>query len=277
MNWTMNRTEVGALRFLQTKRMSVTELSANLSRNLPWTSECVSHLEALGLVERERVGNTVFASLARTPLGRSLEVLLAEESVLNLDALFTNSGMLLLPLLLSPGHSSKDLAARSGASLRCVKAHLSRWRRMGVVLLDKGVYHLNPRHRRLSDYLRNYSDLRNSSVLRSDYPEAVIVWQWRDEFIFSTDGKLDDDRYVPAGVSRLDSFNYDLAHTREYYINATDGAGVPEEEALVQALLLDSNNPRVKRIIKNTVGIDYGTMLDRAGKYGLKTKVRELI
>jgi len=273
----MNRTEVGALRFLQTKRMSVTELSVNLSRNLPWTSECVNHLEALGLVERERVGNTVFASLARTQLGRSLEVLLAEESVLNLEALFTNSGMLLLPLLLSPGHSSKALAARLGASWRSVKAHLSRWRRMGVVLLDKGVYNLNPRHKRLSDFLRNYSDFRNSSILRGDHPEAVIVWQWRDEFIFSTDGKLDDGYYVPAGVSRLDSFNYNLVHTREYYTNSTNGAQVSEEEALVQALLLDSNNPRVKRLIKNTDGIDHGTMLVRAGKYGLKTKVRELI
>lgn len=278
MTWSLNKTEVLALRLLRGRSLSVSELAGALSKSLPFASECLSHLEALGLVERKRSGNRVLASLSASPLGQSLALLMSEQAMLNLEALFSGSGLRLLPLLLEPGLSASELVSRSGLSLRSVRGYLPRWRRMGVVLLAGGKYSVNPRYKLLAGFLRKFSDYKNYYFLRETFPQAVIVWQWRDEFMFSVDTKIKDSRFTPAGVSRLDDFEYELVHTNEYYIYRVDKIQVPEEEALVQALYVDPDNPRIKRLFKvHWANVNKEKLLEHASKYGLKTKIGKIV
>lgn len=273
MNWKMNKTEVAALLLLNDGSMTVGELAASLSRAMSWTSECLTHLEAMGIVERKRVGYTVFISLSKTPMGQSLATLMTEDATLNLEAALADSGLLLLPLLLSPGGSGRYLARESKLSIRTVKTHLSRWRRMGVVLLDNGTYFLNPRHERLSKFVKRFSEFKNSAELGEKHPQARIVWQWRNEFIFSTDDEVTE--YRAAGVTRLDDFKYNLFHTNQYYMTGQDP--ISEEEALVQALMIDPNNPRMKRVIRDNANTNKQSLLLHAAKYGMKKKVDEAL
>jgi predicted transcriptional regulator len=278
MMWSLNKTEVLALRLLRGKSRSVSELAGVLSKSLSFTSESVRHLGELGLAERERRGNRVSVSLSATPLSQSLALLMSEEPMLNLEALFSGSGLRLLPLLLEPGSSANELASRSGLSLRSVKGYLPRWRRMGVVLLTGGKYSVNLRYKLLADFLRKFSEYRNNSFLHETFPQAVIVWQWRDEFMFSVDIKIKDPKFVPAGVSRLDDFEYELVHTNEYYLYRTDKTRVSEEEALVQALYVDPDNPRIKRLFKvHWENVNKEKLLELASKYGLKTKIGKMV
>lgn len=280
LKWSMNKTEVQALRTLQGKKMSVSELAMNLSKSLSWTSECVNHLKYLGFLEKERKKeyNNVFVSISRTPLGESLSVLKSEEPMLNLEAIFAGSGLKLMPLLLKPGYSARALVARTSLSVRTVKGVLPRWRKMGVVLLDNGIYYVNPRYKLLSDFLRKFSEHKNICFLNEKNPEAVIVWQWRDEFMFSMDHQITDSDFLPAGLSRLDSLTSNLLHTQEYYCYDVGKGQVSEEEALVQALYSDRNNPRIARNLKTQISnVDQEILLKYAGKYGLKRIIKELV
>ena len=270
---TLNRTEIEMLKILPGRKLTVSEASEELSRSLSWTSEMTDHLEALGLLTKERVGNHTSVSIPKTPLGESLSVLIAEEPMLNLETLLADSGLLILPLLLKPGYSAKDLAARTSLSIRTVKGLLPRWRRMGVVLLEKGIYYINLRFRTLIDFLQKYNEHRNISFLKKKYPGAVIVWQWRDEFMVSVDFNIKDQKFSPAALSALDS---DLIHTKEYFYYGPNI--ITQEETLVQALYVDHRNPRVKRYVRSMLTqADIKEILKSAEKYDMITEVSELI
>ncbi len=266
------------MRALRGKKLPVSELAAALSKSSSWTSEYVEHLESLGLLEKKRKNNKVFVSIPKTPLGESLSVLISEEPMLNLETLFAGSGLTILPLLLKPGYSARELATRTSLSMRTVKGILPRWRRMGVVLLEDGKYCISYRYKLLSDFLRKYSEHKNVCFLGERFPEAVIVWQWRDEFMFSIEQQIADPDFLPAGLSRLDSINFNLAHTQEYYCYYIGKDTVSEEEALIQALYVDGKNPRIKRHFKKQLNyIDQQKLQKYAGKYGLKTTIKKMV
>ena len=276
--WSMNKTEVRLLRVLQGRQLALSELALELSKSLPTVSQRVKHLVALGLVEKGRQGSNMLVSIPKTPLGESLSLLVAEEAMLNLETLFSDSGLLILPLLLKPGYSAKELAERTSLSMRTVKGLLPRWKRMGVVLQEKSNYQLNPRFKFLADFLSKFNQYRNLSIMKDRYPEAVIVWQWRDEFMFSTEEELEDPDAIPAGLTRLDSFEANLAHTHDYYYYGHADDEITEEEAFMQALYVDPYNPRIKDLISQRLRhLDDNAFFSYAGKYGKKTMVKGMV
>ena len=276
--WSLNKTEVRLLQKLQGRQLTLSELALELSKSANRVSETVNHLETMGLVRKERKGSHKFVFIPKTPLGESLSVLITEEPMLNLEALFSGSGLLVLPLLLKPGYSAKKLAERTSLSMRTVKGLLPRWKRMGVVLQEKSNYYLNPRFKLLADFLRKYNEHKNLSIMKDRYPEAVIVWQWRDEFIFSSETMLKDRNILPAALTRLDTLEPYFVHSQEYYYYGHEHDEVTEEEALIQALYLDPNNPRIKSFIKERMEhMNNENLIVFAGKYAKKTTIKEVM
>ncbi len=269
----LNQTEIEILKMLPCRKLTVSEASEELSISLSWTSEVTDHLEILGLLTKERVGTHTSVSMPKTPLGESLSVLITEERMLNLETLLANSGLLVLPLLLKPGHTVKELVVKTSLSVRTVKGLLPRWRRMGVVLLENGIYYINPKFRTLIDFLQRYNEHRNISFLKEEHPEAMIVWQWRDEFMIAVDHDIKDQRFSPAALSALDS---DLFHTKEYFYHGKDEISL--EEALVQALYVYHRNPRVKRYVSSMLTkANIEDTSKFAKKYDMMREVSELI
>ena len=277
-NWSLNKTEVRLLQQLQGRQLTLSELASELSKSANRVSETANHLEALGLVRKERKGTNKLVFIPKTPLGESLSVLITEEPMLNLETLFSGSGLVILPLLLKPGYSAKELAARTSLSIRTVKGLLPRWKRMGVVLQEKSNYHLNSRFRLLIDFLKKFNEHKNLSIMKDRYPEAVIVWQWRDEFMLSTETKLKDSNVLPAGLTRLDELKSHLAHTQQYYYYGHSDKEISEEEAFMQALYIDPYNPRIKRLISERLReLDSEAFFNCAGKYAKKTAIKDLV
>ncbi len=276
--WSLNKTEVRLLQQFQGRHLTLSELASELSKSMNHVSELVKHLEAMGLVRKERKGTRKFVFIPKTPLGESLSLLITEQPMLNLETLFSGSGLVILPLLLKPGYTAKELAERTSLSMRTVKGLLPRWKRMGVVLQVKTNYHLNPRFKFLADFLRKFNEHKNLSIMKDRYPEAVIVWQWRDEFMFSTETKLKDPNVLPAGLTRLDVLKSHLAHTQEYYYYGHADKEISEEEAFMQALYVDPYNPRIKKLIRERLReLDSELFFNYAGKYAKKTLIKDLV
>ena len=258
--------------------MTLAELASELSKALPTVSEAAKHLELLGMVEKERHGPNVMVAMPKTPLGESLSLLIAEEPMLNLETLFSGSGLVILPLLLKPGYSAKGLAQRTSVSLRTVKGLLPRWKRMGVVLQEQNNYQLNPRFRLLANFLGKFNEHKNLCIMKKNYPEGVIVWQWRDEFLFSIDAKLNDPNALPAGLTRLDELKAGLAHSQQYYFYGHADKAISEEEAFMQALYVDPYNPRIKNLIRGRLRkFDSKAFFNYAGKYAKKNVIKDLV
>lgn len=249
------KTDLELLQRLPYKQMTISQIARELGKSLSWTSERVSHLKKLGLIDVEKKGLSNFVAISSNPVGKSLSLLMTESSYLNLNKILTGSGLLMLPLLLEPGSQPKDISTKVSRSLRTVKDALVRWNSMGVVILDgnTGLYSLNQKQNYLIEFVKAYSEFRNKRLLEEIFPEAIMVWQWRDDFLFSTPHQIAHPKFVAAAVSRLDQFGCKIVHTSHYYFYSPNVDTVSEEEAFSQAMKIHPGNPRISRLVKDAL------------------------
>jgi hypothetical protein len=117
-------------------------------------------------------------------------------------------------------------------------------------------------------------------MLADLFPNALIIWQWRDEYLFSITERRARPGLLSAGPTRLEELGYDIFHAQEYYLHHPGIDRVSEEEALVQSLAIDPNNPRMTRFIREGVqrrGVDPRRLLAFGKKYGLKTVLTKVV
>jgi predicted transcriptional regulator len=265
---------------IQEKPMNISQLAEALNKKPPWISKCVNHLKTIGFVDVNREGKRVYVNLKEGPMGASFTTLISEVPMLNLQAVLTGPGMQLLPLILHPGKNSKEITKRSTLSKRTVQGYIGRMRKMGVLTLNKGVYILSDRYKPLIEFINIYSYITKIKFLKEFFPDASIVWHQHDEFLFSRDKLLQDRRFISAATTRLQEMRYGIIAAREYYLYDPLKKRISKEEALVQSLLIDPENPRLVRIIGKIIKdkkINTKSLSNYAEKYGMMKKVTELI
>jgi predicted transcriptional regulator len=275
----LNKNEIKILINIQKGPMSISQLADALKNNISWISRSVNHLKTLGFVDVKRVGRRVHVNLNEGPMGASIRTLISEESMVNIEVVLSGSGIKILPLILNPGNKAEEIAKRSSLSLRTVHGLQSRLRKMGIVTLTNGVYILSKRHKPLIDFIKLYAYNSIIKFLKNLFPNASIIWHWRDEFMFSIEEPITDHRFIPAATSRLRELKYDIIVSKEYYLYDPFLKRVSEEEALIQSYLIDTENPRLVRMIKNGIknkNIDINSLLDYAKKYNIMKKVEEI-
>ncbi len=245
----INRTEVKILKMLSGEIKTVTTLADALEKSKNYISECVSHLSDMGFVSTEREGHTVFISISQRSIGNELSKLLQEEPMLNLVKFIGNSRLKMLPLLLEPGSSAREISARTKLSARTIQSYLGSWRQMGIAVLYNKIYNLNEKNKIIYSFVEKYTEHRNLSHLKEKYADGVLVWQKRDEYIFSIGKEIFDNEYTSAATSRLAELNYDIIYKNEYYYYSPIHKQTDVEEALIQSLKFNLRNPRIKKFI----------------------------
>jgi len=114
----INKTEVIILKYILKEPQTISHLADALGKDISWISRNVNHLQELGFAMMKREGKSVFVSIVKNPLGESFSTLISEEPMLNIEKILTCSGLRILPLLLNPGNSAKEIVQRSSLSLR---------------------------------------------------------------------------------------------------------------------------------------------------------------
>ena len=176
-----NKTEVEIIRLFPREETTVSDVAGMINRDVSWASRSISHLEELGFLSTNRIGYKTYVSIVDSPLGSSLSNLLIEEPAISLNALIGDSALQILPLLISPGHSTKEIAVRTGLSLRTIQTRIRRWRGMGIAIRPDEAYVLNPRVSLVIEFAEEYIRHRNLNHQKKHHPEAAIAWQDRDE------------------------------------------------------------------------------------------------
>lgn len=266
----INITELRILISILKGSRTISQLANALSKDPSWISRNVNHLQELGFVIEKREGKSIFIAIIKNPLGNSFHNLISEEPMLNIERILTGSGLKILPLLLKPGNSANEIVQRSSLSLRTVKGLLSLWRKMGVVTLIKGVYVINERHKPLINFIKYFSYNTLIRYLKDSYPDATIVWHWRDEFIFAIEHPIHDKRFLSAATTRLYELKYEIITNKEYYFHNPLVKTLSEEEALIQSYFLNPGNPRIPRLINKAMKkgkIKKEILLEFARKY----------
>lgn len=269
------KTDLEVLQLVLYKKMNITRIATELGKSLSWTSECVSHLAEMGLIDVEKKGISKFVTLSSNSLGKNLSLLMTESTHLNLNKILTGSGLLILPLLLEPGSKPEDISVRVSRSLRTIKDALVRWNSMGVVILAKktGLYSLNQRQNYLLQFVLAYSEFRNKSMQKELISDAIMVWQWREEFLVFIPYQIEHPQFIAAAASRLDELGYEILHTSHYYFYSPKLDKVSKEEAFVQTIKTNPENPRIFRLLREGIKdnmIKKKNIQDYAKKYGIE-------
>jgi hypothetical protein len=251
----LSNTDLEILKQVLYERKTLSDIAHGLGKSLPVISRHVKHLAHMNLIDIQKREKYKSIKISSSPLGEGLFLLMTESSYLNLGKILSGSGLLILPLLLRPGSKTEEISKKISRSLRTVKNTIARWRELGIVILDKNSYKymLNYNHKYLTQFIEVYSEFKNKTLLRDFYHDAVIVWQWRDEFMFSIPYQIDNQRFISAGVSRLDELEYNLFHTIHYYFKSPEVMRVSKEEAFAQALYIDPKNPRIVRLVNDAI------------------------
>ena len=276
----LNKNEIRIMVIIQKKPMTISQLAKALNKNISWISRNVNHLKTLGFIDVKRVGRKVYVDINEGPMGASINTLISEGSMLNIEVVLSGPGMQILPLILDPGNKAEEITKRSSLSRRTVYGYIGRLRKMGVVSLTNGIYMLGERHKPLIEFMKLYAYNSIIKSLKNIFPNASIVWHWRDEFIFSLEQSVSDHRFIPAATSRLRELKYDIIASKEYYLYDPLLKQVSEEEALIQSYLIDPENPRLVRMIKKGIKnkeINRNSLLEFSEKYGLVKKIEEII
>jgi len=274
--------ELGILAAVLPGELPVGRLAQATGLSMSYASECIRRLRELDLVRTRKTGLAVLVCRSEGPVMAALAVLLTEGSGLDLSRVLAGPGLTILPHLLAPGRTTAEILKRTTLSQATVRGRLRLWRGMGLVVRESptGLYRLEPGRRALEDFVTRYSEARNARLLERMVPGALIIWQDRDEFLFSvaSGGKVDG--FVPAGPGALEDLGYDIAHSRDYWFGGPAGRPVGEEEALVQTMLIERGNPRPLRWIRSGLKgrrIDSARLLDFARRYGLDREIAKML
>lgn len=276
----LNKTEVEIIRLFPHGEATVSKIAEELGIDVSWASRCISHLEEVGFLWTDREGYKTHVRIADTPLGSALTHLLIEEPMMNLDTVIGDSSLQILPLLLTPGYSTREIAERTGLTQRTIQIRIKRWRSMGVAIKSEDVYVLNPRVPLVIEFAEEYIRNRNLVHLKEHYPDATIAWQDRDEYIISIEREISDDIYSIAGPTKIGYLGYDIVSRNYYYYYSPVDTEISEAEALVQTVKFNLINPRPLRYIKKAIEdkkVKKGELRKYAKKYGVEKRVEEVL
>lgn len=278
----MNGSDIAILSSLLGGTLTMTEVADAVGKSLPFVSERTKVMEAMRLVERRRAGVSVKVGFSQSRSGRDLRLLMAEGHDIGLASVLTGAGLTILPFLLEPGSTLSGLREATGLSPPTVRGRIRLWRGMGLLHLDRPSrrYSIQPQLPRLIAFVSSYTIERNHRILDSVTPSGVIVWHGRDAFLMTSRRKISAPGFVPAGVSRLEQLGYDITSSRHCYLHRQGGAQVSEEEALVQALLIDPDNPRPRRMARRALEEGQVTvpgLLAKAEVYGMRDALLALV
>lgn len=278
----LTATHIEVLRQVYSGERTVSQVADQVGKSIAWTSECITRLESMGLVEKRKDGLSVTLAPAEGELARCLSVLLVEDTMLHLSKVMSKAALAILPSLVGNGASVRELELRTGLSSLTIRKCIREWRSMGIVRKQNrsARYRLDTDRRALAEFIIQYSGWRNLHRLQEVVPEAVIVWERGDEFLFSSDGLVHRPGFLAAGPTRLDELDLDLVHTREYYLHDALTDQVSVEEALVQSLLVDPKNPRIAGLVRDGIehhGMDPLSLQGFGAKYGIPSILERVV
>jgi hypothetical protein len=263
MGLSLNKDQIKILIEAMDSDISINELAMQIGKSKSYTSENVSSLAKVGLVRLEKRGLKNMVCKNDSELAMGLYLLMMENPNLDLDTVLTGSALTFLPWLVDEGMSKNDLIRYSGSSRRTVDRYLMKWRTIGIIKVESGKYFLNARYPLLTQLMKTLWRKINNDNLQREVPDGVMIWQWRDQYLFSVRRNIVNQFFIPCAITRLIELGNGLISLNKYYFHGTLIKELNLEEVLIQSYLVSEGDPRIKRAIRETIikGNVDGTLL----------------
>lgn len=267
-----SRTELQMLRELARSPASISELAKHIRKSQPTATATIEKLQAKGFVTVERSGMRKLVRLSQAKHAQLLrEIMLAYPHV-PWQSLLAYSQV--FPLLELEGVASVTVSrATEWRALRNLMAH-------GIVSKDRKGVKVNPRFRKVSEFVHEFSDFINSRLAARVSESAVIVWASGSQFIFRVPAgtRAQDKHFQPTATTALPRYEIRLISDVEYYFFSSRGEALRAEDVALHTLLIDGvTNVTYALILMAKVKIDRNYLLNRGKILGLQEQVEAML
>ena len=276
----LNSAEIQILSRLHEGPTTIRQLGKDLGRSPSWMSRCLSHMEGLGLLEVRKERRTATVTIPSSVLGSRLLTYLRGSTFPNSELVLKGLGLKILPLLLPVGSSAKEIVQACSVSKRTIASYLRFFKTSGIITVHKRIYRINQRHQPLIELVRAFSEHVNIKIAASLTVPHAMLWQGRDEFLVSVDRSIDQNHYHKAADTALDEYGVGILHRSEYYLYSPHKRKISKAEALVQAFVIDMNEPRMARLLRTETQSDErfkDAVLLEARRYDIEAAIQGVL
>ncbi|MFQ6129006.1 MAG: hypothetical protein ACE5QW_08915 [Thermoplasmata archaeon] len=277
-------TEISALRTIAREgEVSLQELSRALKKSLPYTSQIESSLVSKGIIEVDRDGRSNKLRFSERIHGIALRLFITEFEHLSLERILSFSNIEVLSSLIGKPVKLDEIVDETNLSKRTVTSSLTNLKALGVVDMTKDFrYQISERFSTLRHALVELRRYLNERMAREVSPDAVIIWQWKKEFLFRTRTPIKRKDCLLTALSKAPDFGIQLfLPDSYYYFRSPFKKRIRVEDVILHALLIGRTDARVLMVVlllwrKHERGLKTSYLMREAAKYGLKTLVTHI-
>jgi predicted transcriptional regulator len=169
-----------------------------------------------GLAKKNRQGMKVIIEMAQTSHAQKLEVIIKTFNRLPLKNILSYSKLKLVSILEYP-LNKKEISGMINVSRQWAYKTLKDLSRYGIILKKSTGFYINPTHKILLEFAKEYYNYKNHQKLRLITEDAQIIWQHGGEFLFKTKKVLT--KPSETAVTAFSKYNLPLLGDTKYYYN----------------------------------------------------------
>jgi len=249
--------------------LSVTSLADSLDWSLGHTSRVVSELKTWGCVRTETQGRRKVVVPTDIEPVEELEALLTEYSHVDFPQLIAGSGLQIL-YYLDHSWTATEIVEHSNVSRATVYRRLDDLQQVGIVSKSTSQYELNDQFTPLSSIARGLYHHRHRREAKRHTGKISIHWETHDEYLFTCDEKIEDNKFYLTGPARFEAFDVPLLRRdQRQYIRSDRLAEITPADLICHTLLVDGG-PRYRTyclLLIEKQAVEPSALQERAAHY----------
>ncbi|QRF75670.1 hypothetical protein Thermo_01176 [Thermoplasmatales archaeon] len=262
--------------------LSIRDLSTELGKSESSISLTVKSLETKGIIKTESMGMKKLVDISDRNYALSLQQMFRAEPYVPWEKLISNSNIAVLFKNIT-GEDSFDYGISSITSWRSIRD-----------LAMYGMYITSPEkqlagNRNLSHFIIEFSDHVSRKYLKEKLPgDAVILWRSGYRCLFKTRSYSQEDarplpaKIFPTAITVSREYGIPFMTSDSYYFHDPKLNKLTIEDAILHTLLIDPESQTYSTYallmaFKNEREIDLNILIDKARKYNLVDRTRNLV
>ncbi len=256
---------------------TIKQLSEETEKSNSRVSSVLKDLENKGFVDSEKKGFSKKVYLASNKHVAILKNLFSLHPALDFSTCLSDSALEILSSLAYGGSDISYIVKYSGFSERTVYRVLGTLKERGIVISEEGVYRINPRFDKLSEFVMEFQSYLN---VRRVSHSSTLIWQRGKEFLVETREKRDEDKFFLTAYRRLSDFGIQLISGGYWhYFHSPFIKDLKPEDVCLHTIVMDPSSTRNLLYVLLTIyriKIDWSYLKDESTKYGLYDTVVSL-
>lgn len=261
------------------RNRTIAQLAEALQLSPPTISLAVKRLSYFGLISTSRTGRKRVVQMADRDIGRDLQIIINQNTNQDPSLLFKGHGIVILSVLIGNGSTLNEIERKTGLSRSTISRYLDKWKTTGV-LMKKGYgskIRISRNYPDLEIFLVSFSRFRLEKEVRDKVKDPFIIFNDGRTILFSADENImEGNGILPAAYTFLADCGLDVVTDRDYYQFSPGKKEISLPEALVQAIRIDTMNPRPRKLLKEYLG-NNNDEIDLFRKYAEKYGILNMI